>query len=393
MKNFLLILAFFVTISISAQYTISGTFTPAKDYTWLIAYHLKPGTQIYVADTAIKDGKFEMKIPENSPSGIYRLVYAVPQEEFNFDIIYTGKEDLKLTFESNAGVAFENSKENILFNTYFKEIQSAERHLISFYSNGSKDFDEYRKITQNYMAIQHSFMERSDGLMVQEFIRANRPYIPPKYETIHQYVKNRKEKYFNVLDLSNPLLQASGFLTDKLGNYVFTALPLKQMSDEETQNAMQENLRTIVEKLDDVSNSYQFSTLYSIWTQASASAFYNFSDTIYNSYLKTKASTPEHQRILSEIELQNRLRLGAIAPEISIKVIAIGLEDDDDNWKLESAKLKGFEHAIALGKWDSEYADLYGIQATPTYFILNEEKRIIAKPANDKGVIEFLEKI
>jgi thiol-disulfide isomerase/thioredoxin len=76
----------------------------------------------------------------------------------------------------------------------------------------------------------------------------------------------------------------------------------------------------------------------------------------------------------------------------SIKVIAIGLEDDDIYWKMESEKLEDFEHAIALGKWDSEYADLYGIVSTPSYFILDKDKHIIAKPENDKGVIEFLEK-
>ena len=156
-------------------------------------------------------------------------------------------------------------------------------------------------------------------------------------------------------------------------------------------------------------------------------------------YLKTKTSTPEDDKIVAEIELHNRLRLGAIAPEIAwkdgadlkslsklednesyilvfwsstcghclrelpalhkrlkdnkkIKVVAIGLEDDDINWKVESAKLESFEHAITLGKWDSEYADLYGIDSTPTYFVLDKDKRIIAKPKNDKGVIEFLEK-
>ena len=244
MKNFFLISALLLSLSLQAQHTISGTFSPAEDYTWLIAYHLKPGTQVYVADTAIKEGEFEMKIPENSPMGTYRLVYAVPQEEFNFDIIYTGNEDLELTFNDNEGLAFTTSKENILFSTYFKEIQEAEGRLILHYTSGSTDIDEFKKITQNYMAIQHSFMERSDGLMVQEFIKANKPYIPPKYETINQYVENRKDYYFDNLDVTNSVLQASRFLTDKLSNYIFTALPLDQMSTEETEKIMQENLKT-----------------------------------------------------------------------------------------------------------------------------------------------------
>ena len=75
----------------------------------------------------------------------------------------------------------------------------------------------------------------------------------------------------------------------------------------------------------------------------------------------------------------------------TLKVIAIGLEDDEINWKQVSATLPDFNHAIALGRWDSEYAKTFNIQSTPTYFILDSEKRFIAKPASDIEVIEFLE--
>jgi thiol-disulfide isomerase/thioredoxin len=439
MKNDIFILLLFFTVTLYTQRTISGTFSPPEDYTWLIAYHLKPGTQVYVADTAIIDGKFELTIPENSPLGIYRLAYAVPQEEFNFDIIYTGKEDINFNFDTSSGITFTKSNENILFRTYFNEIQEAERQLISFYTNGSSDMEEFKKITQNYSAVQNSFLEKSSDLMAQGFIKANAPYIPRKYESIVEYVRNRKEKYFDALDVTKPVLQASRFLTDKLSNYVFTALPLEQMTAEATEKAMQENLTTLVEKLDGISNAYEFSLLYTIWTQATESDLKLLADTVYNDYLKPKVTTDEHKTILSEIALQTRLRLGAVAPEIewkdgtdleslsklsdsenyvlvfwsstcghclrelpalhkrikenkNVKVLAIGLEDDDANWKLESAKLEAFEHAIALGKWESDYAHLYGIESTPTYFILDKDKRIIAKPEIDKEVIAFLEK-
>ena len=90
MKKLLLILTIFVGLQSTAQHTISGTFSPAKDYKWLIAYRLKPGTQSYIADTAVKNGVFELKIPEKALPGTYRLVYAVPQEQFYFDVIYNG---------------------------------------------------------------------------------------------------------------------------------------------------------------------------------------------------------------------------------------------------------------------------------------------------------------
>ncbi len=122
MKKLLFILAVFLGLQINAQHTISGTFSPAKEYKWVIAYQLKPSSQNFVVDTAIKNGVFELKMPENAAAGTYRLVYAIPQEQFYFDVIYNGKEDITLAFDATNGVAFFNSKENILFNTYFKEI-------------------------------------------------------------------------------------------------------------------------------------------------------------------------------------------------------------------------------------------------------------------------------
>ncbi len=97
---------------LTAQHTISGTFAPASDYTYLIAYHLKPGTQTYVNSARINKGDFTLTLPEDAVAGTYRMVYAMPQEEFYFDLIYNGKEDISLAFEAESGVTILASKEN-----------------------------------------------------------------------------------------------------------------------------------------------------------------------------------------------------------------------------------------------------------------------------------------
>ena len=437
MKKLTTVFIFLLGFYISAQHTISGTFSPAQEYTWLIAYRLKPGTQVYAADTAIINGEFSLKLPENSLPGTYRLVYAVPQEEFYFDVIYDGKENIQLAFNSHQGAVFTASEENILFSTYFKTIQDSERELISFYSIGSSDVKAYREIIKKYQEVQKSYENKTVGSIANQFIKANKPYIPSKFENIQEYVQHKKELYFEHLDLSNATLQASGFLTDKMTNYVFTALPLEQLDNSATQKIMQANVDSVFEKLEQVSDAYSFHIGYTLWTQTSGSSFNQTADYIYYTYLKNSAAAETNQEIMDKIAVYNRLRLGAIAPEITwkkgdtveklsnldgaknyilvfwsstcghclkelpalhkklkesldIKVIAVGLEDDDLYWKIESEKLETFEHAIAMGKWESEYAKLYDIHATPSYFILDANKHIIAKPETDIEVVEFL---
>lgn len=437
MKISLFIPVLFLALSLQAQNTISGTFSPAKEYSWLIAYQLKPGAQVYAADTAIKNGAFNLKLPEKSPQGTYRFVYAVPQEEFYFDVLYNGTEDINLAFESTQGATFTTSKENLLFGAYFKEITALEQDMISFYAVGSTDLKAYREILNTYQEVQKSYEEKSEGLIARQFIKANEPYIPTTYESIQDYVQNRKKYYFKNLDVTNPVLQASGFLTDKLTNYVFTALPLEQLEKADIENEIQTNITTVIEKLNGVSDTYSFHILHALWMQSSEKGFNDTADFIFINYLKPSTASIANTDIIDNIEIQNRLRIGVVAPDIrwkdgdkevklsalhdaknyllvfwsstcghclkelpalhkelkenkDLKVIAVGLEDDDVSWKVESSKLDNFEHVIALGKWESDYARLYDIHATPTYFILDENKQIIAKPESDKDVVTFL---
>ncbi len=440
MKNTLLTFFLLVAFNVQAQHSISGTFMPAKDYKWLIAYRLKPGTQNYIAQTKVQNGVFSLKIPENSLPGTYRLVYALPQEEFYFDVIYNGKEDISLAFDSKNGVSFLTSKENILFNTYFKKIIDLEQQIVNYYTQGNTNKKEYAAITKRMNGLQNSYEVKSEGLLANHFIKSNKPYIPDAYQSINDYVDSKKEGYFNALELENPILQASGFLTNKLVNYVFTALPLETNTLKERQEAMISNVDHINERISTINTKYKVHLYYTFWAQAAANDYTTTSDYIYNEYLKALSTEEGNLDIIAQIEKHNRLRMGAVAPNIKwannnteyelstlegaenyvlvfwsstcshclrelptlhneLKknkktiVIAVGLEDDDITWKQESARMPQFEHAIALGKWDSEYADLYAINQTPAYFILDKDKKIIAKPEDDKEVMTFLKEV
>lgn len=439
MKISFFALLFLLSLPLQAQRAISGTFSPAKDYRWLIAYRLLPGTQVYTADTAIKGGNFSLKIPENAQSGVYRLVYAVPQDEFYFDVIYNGKEEIQLAFDAEIGVSFATSQENKLFNAYFKDINTIEGAIIKFYSEGKSDKVIFDDLIKKLTATQKSYEEKSKGTIASRFITANKPYISSGYESIEDYISHKKKSYFDGLDLGDQILQASGFLSEKLTNYVFTALPLQKMSETEKEKAIHENIITVDRHLKDISDMYKFEVFRQLWKQATTDNLNNTSDFIYNYYLKPLSGATNNQKAISEIELNNRLRIGAIAPEITwkeggttkklstlsgaenyilifwsstcshclkeipplheelknypaTKVIAVGIEDNETTWKPESAKFPNFHHVLALGRWESEYADLYDIHKTPTFYLLDRNKRIIAKPESDREIVEFLKK-
>jgi len=437
-KNTLFILTLFFTLFSGAQHSVSGNLSPAEDYKWLIAYKLNPDHQNYIADTEVKNGAFSLKMPGNAQAGMYRLVYAVPQDEFYFDFIYNAKEDIVLSFDSQKGLSFTSSIENLLYTRYFNDIHGLEKQIAEYYSKQKTDSDLLLNLFKKLAAAQKTYETQSRGLLSGHFISANRPYIPSGYEDVETYIKHKKQHYFDALDFNDSVLQGSTFLTDKIVNYVFTALPHQQLSTKEKALAITENVKEVAKVLENVSAVNKVQFFHSLWTQASNDNLNTTADFIYNNYLKSLATETNKAEILKKIEIQNRLRFGAAAPEITwnegnstkklsglsaaknyvivfwsstcshclqqlpelqkgikdfagVKVLAIGLEDDDVTWKKESEKLPGFIHGIALGKWESPYADIYDIHQTPTYYILDSEKRIVARPDDYQEVIKFFE--
>jgi hypothetical protein len=46
-------------------------------------------------------------------------------------------------------------------------------------------------------------------------------------------------------------------------------------------------------------------------------------------------------------------------------------------------------HGIGLGKWENPLVQTFAIAATPTYFVLDASKTIIAKPYDFEGLEAF----
>jgi len=427
----------FLTVSLYAQHTVSGTFSPAKDFSWLLVYKLNPIGETYILGAPIKNGAFSFVLPKAQSKGTYRIVYAVPQDEFNFDFLYNAEEDITLAFDKNVGVRFINSQENILFQTYRKEISDIEQEISTYYASGKTDKARFLQLSTQLEKVQQTYEEKAKGKLAYDFIAANAPFIPKKEQSIESYLKNKKENYLSKVDFDNKTLQGSNFLIEKVLSYSYTSSDLLPNSKSTKQEEIKKNITEISKKLVGIDQNFQMRVYLNLWNYGVSLWEDEVADYIYTTHLKRLAVSTGNEQIVDAIELHNRLRLGAVAPDISwkennntqqlrklthkgnyvlvfwsstcshclaelpklhsalkadsnTKVIAIGLEDDTENWKKEAAKLDLFAHAIALGKWESEYARLYAIQQTPTYFILDSEKRIMAKPEDYEKVLEIL---
>lgn len=130
-----------------AQHRISGTFSPASDYTYAFLYKSTPAGPAYMDRAELtEDGHFEILMDSSVTSGIYKIVYATPPEEFNFDFMYNAKEDINIRFDTDKGLEFIESEDNKLWASYTHSIEMVNRTISNFYTQKSEDKQAFADI-------------------------------------------------------------------------------------------------------------------------------------------------------------------------------------------------------------------------------------------------------
>ncbi len=421
-----------------AQFSLKGKFTPADEFDWILVYKVSPSNYDYVGDAKIDaSGNFEIKLDADQPAGMYRLVYAVPQEEYNFDIICNAKENVEFTYDINKGIEFHSSTENTMMSAYNNSMGMISQSIGNFFRSQSTDVSALMSILKTQSDTQEEFERISEGMIANNFIKANRPYIPAGYEDLNTYFSNIKKHYFDYVDFNNDILQSSSFLVDRCLNFVFGMVS--------RQGDMNANYKA---NIDQVANAVQPATtqtkkmlMHVLWQQLAEAKYEDVANYIADTYLISLSKELGENELALELERFRNVSLGRTAPNFDIpnsgkdgktrtlhdynvadkyvivfwssscshcleelpklhdyvdkyqkdktRVIAFGLEDEEAIWKSEIFNYPLFTHVIGLGKWENQVGADYTVSSTPTYFVLDKNKTIIAKPLNYEELLKF----
>jgi len=417
-----------------AQNTIKATFTPEEDFTWGILYKNSPTGKKYVAQSKFVEGHVVFKLNEEATKGIYKLVYAVPQNEYNFDLIYNGKEDIELKFNLNDGAIFLKSSENILLSSYLSELTSLGKSLEAEFSKNQINRKTITTIFDTQRELQITYEEKSKGMLVNHFIKANRPYIPNKYEPKSSYIKNQTTNYFKNIDFNNKILQSSNLLLDKSLAYIYSVVN----EDFTKQKNYSFNIDQVVEKTSFANPIFRKSFLEKMWQK-----FVSNDDIIVANYLAERHLIPlANQQNDTSLALKltqfKNLSIGNSAPDFILdesgqkkistldvaenyilvfwssgcshclkelpqlhslsqnlnstkfKVVAVGLEENNTKWSSEVKKFPNFINTIKLQKWNNKVVKDYALTSTPTYFVLDQDKKFKFKPEGLKDLEAYL---
>jgi len=443
LKKIIFSVLLFSQVLIGQNY-VKGKMNPANDqYTWIILYQLKGAKQVYIKNASLQNGEFKIPIPATAPAGMYRLMYKVNQKS-QVDFIYN-KQNVEVTFDPEnpaESVKFIVSDENKLYSNYLKQSMALQHQLDSLQLEYLNDNSQeknisnlYTKTLVKYQNIQQEYKIKSKGLQAQHFIIANQIYFPAKLlKTPQEFLNSKKQHYFDFINFKDEVLKNSIFITEKVIDYEFY---LSVADDVEVQNKLYEkSINEIVKKTgDDIQLESDILT----------TVLYNFSkmeNAALMEYILTNFYTKlpkefQNAEVIKEANIKLKLAIGKAAPDFSwqekgvtkklstlntsakyyllifwsttcshclheiplvynftkqrkdIHVIGFNMENDDVGFKKYAAMYPEWTNILGLKKWQNKVARIYEIHATPTYFILDRDKKIVAKPNHLEDVKSF----
>ncbi|APZ45861.1 hypothetical protein BW723_05935 [Polaribacter reichenbachii] len=437
------------------QHIVKGTMSPKIKTDWLILYKLEGTKQVFVNNTSIKTdtvligGKkeavssFEIKLPSSAKPGAYRATYRL--EGAGFVDFFYNKENVSFIFNPEypqQSIVFSESSENMFYAKFLEDISAAQQKLdstqVAVLQNPSLDLKEdYRAAFKNLDSIQNKYAELSKNKFVAPFINASARINPKEILTsVTAYLDNIKSTYFNKLDFSNKTLVNSSFLTNRILDYVFY---INYSEDLQQQQILHKNaIETVLSKIKN--EPYKRDIIEFLIEQFEAAKNLEIIDYLFESHYNKLSASLQNAKFKEEKKALFAAEVGRIAPDFSwtengkklklstlndaesyvlvfwstscshclreipelytymktqpnTKVIAFALEKDAFVWdNYQKNNLRGWHNVLGLNKWQNETAQTYQVFSTPSYFVLDKNKKIIAKPNDINDVKGFLDK-
>jgi len=442
MKQFLFVIIslFFLQFS-NGQDTLQVKLHPAKQYPWSVLYQLKDVKQDYIDNKQQnKDSSFVYTLKNMSP-GMFLLMYDMDSKNFVYFIYNHENIHLDVYPKQHNKVVISRSKENKVYLPFAgkHDLLVYKLHKIEKKLAGGtikkQDKTEFKRLISELDKLQTKYEQKSTGLLAHKYIANMKEFYPDIYLDKTGYFKEKLQHYFDSLDFNDPALQRSNIIINKINTFVFDINPPKNPKTKHLEYL--KRIKKILSYIKDT--TYRNNVIFSLTT-----SFVNVdgrvSKALIEQYIKKMPEKEQAKINLKSILDQISLTIGEKAPDFSFEnllekkyqlyditpkkpytllifwsatcphclhampkikklmknrkdfnVIAIGLESEKYPWSSESQYYPDFYHGLKLQKWGNPIVKLYGIHATPTFFILNNKNEIIAEPYVVEDLAKWLE--
>lgn len=239
MKHILCYCLFF-SVFLQAQYQVKGTMIPPVNSGSVTLYKTTGAHQTFIKKAGLTIdsltiggqkkaiGIFGFQLPENTPSGLYRLIYQ--QKEGGYIDFFITNEEVSFVFNPEypeESLTFITSKENNYFTKYRNEMKVAQTTLDSLQimtlkspeeSMTSKYYETLRKVSY----IQNTYEKATQEMFIHPFVKASLQANPEKpFEDAKAYIYYLLTHYFKNINFREEALINSSFIFDRIYEYIF----------------------------------------------------------------------------------------------------------------------------------------------------------------------------
>jgi len=434
-----------MTFSVKAQDTLRVKMEPNEGFKWMMLYKINGAKQQFVSNTTIENEEFKLPIPEKFSAGMYRAFYDMDNGGY-LDFLYN-KESISVTFNPNLPeqtAHFSISEENKIYQSYLNAISLQQSKIDSIQMTYFNIEDKKPLIQKNYTKqleklykLQDYFEKESEGKLAQEFIKITEKHNSPKLlETPEAFLESLEAHFFDYIDFDNKVLLNSSVFIDKAIEYIFY---INSSEDSKIHKALREkSINDVMEKVGKnhlVKSEILSSLLYAFAGQEELEMV----DFIKEKYYDLLPAEYKDAKFIADIDRMLSVAIGRVAPEItweeggktmrlsdlnedkkyiitfwsttcshclkeipelynftkeldSVKVIAVALEEDKFGFDHHTEMMDKWINVLGLNKWENEIARSYEIHSTPSYFVLDKEKKILSKPEQLEDLLVILRK-
>ncbi|WP_303527565.1 TlpA family protein disulfide reductase [Tenacibaculum soleae] len=389
-------------------------------------------------------GKFQLDLPKDTKPGAYRATYR--NKGAGFVDFYFNKENVEFIFNPkypDESVVFTSSRENKLYNEYLEayiKIQNKiDKSQGTYITEEDKEAKKtYKKAIKELEDVQDMYENKSEGMLVNHFIKATQRYNPSSpIDNMEDYMESTIDNFFKYIDFDSDVLYNSSFLMDRINDYVFY---LNSSEDKQVQQKLlRKAIVTVMKQIP--KGKLKKTTLEFLITSLADKRNGEAVDWVLAEYYDKLPSDQFDAEFKEEKLTLLRATIGRTAPDFSwqengeelklstlndgekyllifwstgcphcvkeipvlhesmknrndVSIISFGIENDNVKWTEFVKTLPNWHNAIGTHptwKWDNETVKMYQLLATPSYFVLDSNKKIIAMPDHMEDVQKFFE--
>jgi len=401
-----------------------------------------------IAAFPIQNNKFRITAPIAIEPGVYRLQYSQTANEY-LDIIIDGKEknivfslDLIEDVEKRKPI-FTLSQENQNWYNYqnqsqlqLQKIVALQQALAGYPNTTDKIVTQLQKAVtqeqQNYQKQEVTFLKSNANTWVANMV-ANKPvyFTNPKDDwRIQDYERNKH--FWDNVNTSNPALINSPLYTELILEYLkYYMNPEMNFGEEEMNEGFKKSVDTIMEKfsVNEVTKKFALQYLQLGFKEIGNEKVLQYIDEKYQELAAQCQDEIDKAAFDKRMAGYAAMKEGMQAPNISFsnkstlydiqsnqtlvvfwaswcphcmeelpkvntwakenpntKVVAISLDDDQAAYEETIKQFPNLMHNTDLKKWKGKAVNDYFVYGTPTFILLDKDKKIVGKYASFEGV-------